>query len=42
MLWIYGGSFTSGTGALYNSSDLVNQGNVIVVNFNYRLGPFGN
>jgi carboxylesterase type B len=42
MLWIYGGSFVSGDGAAYEALNLVLEGNVIVVNFNYRLGPFGN
>jgi len=45
MVWIYGGSFTSGTGEFYNGTSLVNidgrSGGVIVVNMNYRLGPFG-
>jgi para-nitrobenzyl esterase len=44
MVWIYGGSFIHGTGTFYDGSDLVHadtHGPVLVVNFNYRLGPFG-
>jgi para-nitrobenzyl esterase len=41
LLWVYGGSFTSGTGSLYDGQNLANQENVIVVTFNYRLGAFG-
>jgi para-nitrobenzyl esterase len=42
MVWIYGGGFTSGAGsvAIYDGAALARQG-VVVVNFNYRLGPFG-
>ena len=41
MVWIHGGAFTSGEGADYDGSPLVNQGNVIVVTINYRLGLLG-
>ena len=40
-VWIYGGSWDSGEGALYDGTSLVQTGNVIFVSFNYRLGPFG-
>jgi para-nitrobenzyl esterase len=42
MVWIYGGGFTSGAGsvAIYDGAALARKG-VVVVNFNYRLGPFG-
>ncbi|ANY67396.1 para-nitrobenzyl esterase [Paenibacillus sp. BIHB 4019] len=43
MVWIHGGSFLTGAGSLplYDGSELVKRGNVIVVTINYRLGPFG-
>jgi para-nitrobenzyl esterase len=42
MVWIYGGGFTGGSGSLpdYNG-DALSQKGVVVVTFNYRLGPFG-
>ncbi|MBN2026561.1 MAG: carboxylesterase family protein [Actinobacteria bacterium] len=42
MVWIHGGGFTTGAGniPIYNGRNLAEQG-VVVVNFNYRLGPFG-
>ena len=42
MVWIYGGSFLNGSGsaALYDGTSLSQKG-VVVVTFNYRLGPFG-
>lgn len=42
MVWIYGGGFTSGAGSveIYDGAALAAQG-VVVVNFNYRVGPFG-
>ena len=42
MVWIYGGGFTSGAGsvAVYDGAALARRG-VVVVNFNYRLGPLG-
>jgi para-nitrobenzyl esterase len=42
MLWIHGGSFTSGSGSqnLYDGAALAARG-VVVVTINYRLGRFG-
>ena len=42
MVWIHGGSFVTGAGGdpLYDGSRLAQEG-VIVVTFNYRLGPLG-
>jgi para-nitrobenzyl esterase len=43
MVWIYGGSFTSGTGnsPSYDGSSFAELGDVVFVNINYRLGLFG-
>ena len=43
MVWIHGGSFTSGTAGspIYDGSFLARQGDVVVVTFNYRLGALG-
>ena len=43
MVWIYGGSFSSGSSMLdvYDGSNLAAKENVIVFSFNYRLGPLG-
>jgi para-nitrobenzyl esterase len=41
MVWIHGGGFTTGGGGFYDPTPLVQQGNVIVVTINYRLGPLG-
>ncbi|WP_309297292.1 carboxylesterase/lipase family protein [Lolliginicoccus levis] len=43
MVYIYGGSNTSGSAALdiYDGSTLARDGNVILVSFNYRLGALG-
>lgn len=42
MVWIHGGGFTIGSGSepYYEGTNLARQG-VVVVTFNYRLGPFG-
>jgi para-nitrobenzyl esterase len=40
MVWIHGGSLTSGAGSIYDPSQLVKKG-VIVVTINYRLGLLG-
>ena len=43
MVWIHGGSFSRGSGALgsYYGNPLVAVGDVIVVTLNYRLNLFG-
>ena len=42
MVWTYGGAYIfGGADAPYNGEALVSRGNVIVVTFGYRLGPFG-
>jgi para-nitrobenzyl esterase len=43
MVWIHGGSFTSGSGSMpiYAGDELARVGKVVVVTINYRLGPFG-
>ncbi len=42
MLWIHGGAFQQGSGAnpVFVHGDLPQQG-IVLVTFNYRLGPFG-
>src|SRR5689334_15686529 len=41
MLWIHGGGFVSGEGAIYDGAPLAVAGNVIYVSTNYRLGVLG-
>ncbi|MCW2862658.1 MAG: hypothetical protein JWP48_4366 [Actinoallomurus sp.] len=41
MFWVHGGGFYSGSGSLYGAQRLAEQGKVIVVTLNYRLGVFG-
>lgn len=41
MVWIHGGSHTSGSANVYDGSVLAAQGDVVVVCINYRLGAFG-
>ena len=41
MVWWHGGGYTTGAGAPYDAQRLADQGNVIVVTVNYRLGIFG-
>ncbi|XP_070546351.1 acetylcholinesterase-like [Ptychodera flava] len=42
MVWIHGGTFILGSGSCYyNGTPLAAIGDVIVVTFNYRLGPLG-
>ncbi|XP_008004013.3 bile salt-activated lipase isoform X1 [Chlorocebus sabaeus] len=49
MIWIYGGAFLMGSGHganflsnyLYDGEEIATLGNVIVVTFNYRVGPLG-
>ncbi|WP_082114716.1 carboxylesterase/lipase family protein [Lentzea aerocolonigenes] len=40
LVWIHGGSFTSGSGSDYGVDQLVRNGSVVVT-INYRLGAFG-
>jgi para-nitrobenzyl esterase len=43
MVWIYGGGFTAGSGALscYHGDVLATRGNVVLVTINHRLGLLG-
>jgi len=41
MLWIHGGGNTIGEGGFYNGGNLAAAHDVVVLTFNYRLGPFG-
>lgn len=43
LFWVHGGGFTMGSGSdgLYDGSSLARNGDIIVVTFNYRLGPLG-
>uniref|UniRef100_A0AC35TLI0 Carboxylic ester hydrolase n=1 Tax=Rhabditophanes sp. KR3021 TaxID=114890 RepID=A0AC35TLI0_9BILA len=43
MVWLFGGGFHSGSPSLilYDGKTLALQGNVVVININYRVGPFG-
>ncbi|GAA4909031.1 para-nitrobenzyl esterase [Stackebrandtia albiflava] len=41
IVWIHGGSLTYGDGAGYGAARLAEQGDVVVVTVNYRLGVFG-
>lgn len=43
MVWLHGGGFTSGSGAssLYDGTNLVRRGDVVVVTLNHRLGALG-
>ena len=43
MVWIHGGAFLygSGSGDYYDGTALAAIGDVILVAFNYRLGPLG-
>ncbi|MBM7787510.1 carboxylesterase/lipase family protein [Tenggerimyces flavus] len=41
MVWIHGGGFQWGSGAIYNADRLASKGDVVVVTFNYRLNVFG-
>ena len=43
MVWIHGGAFQFGSGstAWYDGSQFVDNGEVVVVTINYRLGPLG-
>jgi para-nitrobenzyl esterase len=41
MVWMHGGGFLWGSGAIYGAERLAAQGEVILVTLNYRLGVFG-
>lgn len=41
-VWIYGGAFRNGAAQDYQPVDMVNQGDMLVVTINYRLGAMGN
>jgi para-nitrobenzyl esterase len=41
LVWLHGGAFTAGSGGLYHGGPLAEQGDVVVVTVNYRLGVFG-
>jgi len=41
MVWIHGGSFSNGSGGIYNARWLASRGDIIVVTVNYRLGAMG-
>lgn len=41
LVWVHGGAYTSGSGALYDGGPLAEEGDVVVVTVNYRLGVFG-
>ncbi|MCL9793600.1 carboxylesterase/lipase family protein [Frankia sp. AgKG'84/4] len=41
MVWWHGSGYTSGSGSSYDAARLADQGHVIVVTLNYRLGVFG-
>ena len=40
MVWIHGGAWVSGAGAIYEGEELARKG-VVMVAVNYRMGPFG-
>lgn len=43
LVWIHGGAFVSGSGAMpnYSGETFARHGDLVVVNLNYRLGPLG-
>src|SRR5712692_4910557 len=42
MFWIFGGAYTEGAGSSpHNDGEVLARQGVVVVTFNYRLGPFG-
>ncbi len=43
LVWIHGGAFNTGSGAMpwYHGSNLARRGDVVVVTINYRLGALG-
>ncbi len=41
VVWVHGGSFNTGAGSLIDVSRLADEGDVVVVTINYRLGGLG-
>jgi carboxylesterase type B len=41
LVFVFGGGLTSGSGILYNGTQLASLGNIVVVTLNYRLGALG-
>ncbi len=41
MVWIHGGGFVGGEGAIYDGSHIATAGEVVFVSLNYRLGVLG-
>lgn len=41
LVWLHGGGYTRDAGSLYGAQRLADQGDVVVVTTNYRLGVFG-
>lgn len=41
MVWLHGGDHEDGTGSAYGAQRLADQGDVVVVTLNFRLGAFG-
>ncbi|HSA40466.1 MAG TPA: carboxylesterase family protein [Mycobacterium sp.] len=41
LVWIHGGGFANGSGAMYDARRLTTEGDVVVVTLNYRLGALG-
>ncbi|MFB9966133.1 carboxylesterase/lipase family protein [Sinosporangium siamense] len=41
MVWVHGGGFVSGSGGDYNAARIVEQGDIVVVTINYRVGVLG-
>jgi para-nitrobenzyl esterase len=41
LVWLHGGAFLGGAGSDYRAQLLANQGNLVVVTLNYRLGALG-
>jgi len=43
MVWLHGGGFAAGSGssAIYNGTNLVKRGDVVVLTINHRLNVFG-
>jgi para-nitrobenzyl esterase len=41
LFWVHGGGFVRGGGSAHDGAGLCARGDVVVVTFNYRLGPWG-